>query len=126
MSCSTVPALAPTAPTMVPSKTTGTPPPKMTTFPALLSWMPKSGFPDCARVARSEVVLSKILAVVALSMARSTLPMSEPVLKLVTGFTSDLRGKESPRVRNALEFVLAALAERDAGAHDEILDRAGD
>src|SRR5262245_55163652 len=39
---------------------------------------------------------------------------------------SDLRGKEAPRVRNALEFVLAALAERDAGARDEILDRAGD
>lgn len=37
MSCSTVPALAPTGPTMVPSKATGTPPPKMTTFPALLS-----------------------------------------------------------------------------------------
>src|SRR5215467_4112522 len=88
--------------------------------------MPKSGFPDCARVARSEVVLSKILAVAALSMARSMLPMSEPVLKLVTGFTSDLCGKEAPRVRNALEFVLAALAERDAGARDEILDRAGD
>src|SRR5262249_50564810 len=50
----------------------------------------------------------------------------EPVLKLVTGFTSDLRGKEAPRVRNALEFVLAALTERDAGARDEILDRAGD
>src|SRR5262245_36775549 len=30
MSCSTVPALAPIAPTMVPSNTTGTPPPKMT------------------------------------------------------------------------------------------------
>src|SRR5262249_7686244 len=70
--------------------------------------------------------LSKILAVAALSMAGSMLPMSEPVLKLVTGFPSDLRGKEAPRVRNALEFVLAALAERDAGAHDEILDRAGD
>src|SRR5262245_7729455 len=39
---------------------------------------------------------------------------------------SDHRGKEAPRVRNALEFVLAALAERDAGARDEILDRAGD
>src|SRR5215468_4224550 len=88
--------------------------------------MPKSGFPDCARAARSEVVLSKILAVVALSMARSTLPMSAPVLKLVTDFMSDLRGKEAPRVRNALEFVLAALAERDAGPRDEILDRAGD
>src|SRR5499426_1313233 len=59
-------------------------------------------------------------------MARSMLPMSETVLVLVTGFTSDLRDKEAPRVRNALEFVLAALAERDAGAHDEILDRAGD
>src|SRR5262249_9568323 len=78
MSCSTVPALAPTAPTMVPSKTTGTPPPKMTTFPALLSWMPKSGFPDCASVARDAVVLSKILAVAALPMARSTLPISAP------------------------------------------------
>src|SRR5215468_5191782 len=40
--------------------------------------MPNSGFPDCARVARSEVVLSKILAVAALSMARSMLPMSAP------------------------------------------------
>ncbi len=39
---------------------------------------------------------------------------------------SDLRGKETPRVRNALEFVLAALAERDAGARNQILDRAGD
>src|SRR5215510_9652689 len=88
--------------------------------------MPKSGFPGCASLARSEVALSKILAVTAISMARSMLPMSEPVLKLVTGFTSDLCGKEAPRVRNALEFVLAALAERDAGARDEILDRAGD
>src|SRR5262245_43746650 len=38
----------------------------------------ESGFSDCARVARSEVVLSKILAVAALSMARSMLPMSAP------------------------------------------------
>src|SRR5262245_39715451 len=35
ISCSTVPALAPTAPTMIPSNLTGTPPPSMTTRPEL-------------------------------------------------------------------------------------------
>src|SRR5262249_30932713 len=40
--------------------------------------MPKRGLPDCASVARSEVFLSKILAVAALPMARSTLPISAP------------------------------------------------
>src|SRR5262245_43083866 len=39
---------------------------------------------------------------------------------------SDVRRKQAPAVRNALELVLAALVEPDAGARDEILDRAGD
>src|SRR5215469_5086479 len=38
-SCSTVPALAPTAPTMLPFNVTGMPPPKMTTLPTFVSWM---------------------------------------------------------------------------------------
>src|SRR5262245_13342284 len=37
MSCSTVPAPAPTAPMMLPLAMMGMPPPKMTTLPALLS-----------------------------------------------------------------------------------------
>lgn len=41
----------------------------------LLSWMPKSGSPDCDRCTSSNVVVLNSLAVAALSMAQSMLPI---------------------------------------------------
>src|SRR5262245_43873206 len=52
--------------------------PKMTTLPALLWSMPNRGSPGCDSLASSAVERSKSRAVVALSMARSMLPMSAP------------------------------------------------
>src|SRR5215467_1248191 len=64
--------------------------------------MAKSGFPDCARVARCEVVLSKILAVAALSMARSMLPMSAPSWRRKA--TSDYRHRPRRRSKGCLSL----------------------
>src|SRR3990172_4431210 len=80
-SCSAVPELRPTPPTISPSTKTGSPPPMMLKWPPLVMWMPKVGLPGTHSWLYTCVPWRAIAPVAALSMAMEMLLILPPFMR---------------------------------------------
>src|SRR5512140_3599022 len=80
-SCSAVPELTPTPPTISPSTCTGRPPPMMLKWPPLVMWMPNVGLPGTHSWLYTCVPLRAIAPVAALSIAIEMLLTLPPFMR---------------------------------------------